>query len=277
MTVSIRYIGTSRPYFEIGVTGKQTSWYPGQAAAVSDADATLLLATGVFEYGETAGGKSANDNRTIPSYATAVVEAATVVTTWANRTSAQSAGFAFFTDVGIGGGSYWYYSGGRWRPYGGSVTLKNLTSDITNNQAAKIVMDYCTLQAGLWQDGDRLEIEWDKDRTGGTADTDQTEILLGTSPTTLGTSLGLVTSGLATTSTQLNAEYKLRRVSSTSVRTQSIQGSVGLGTQNSNTVLTSVSNLDSTETYLQITSDLTTAGGEVVVLRSFVVTLIAGA
>lgn len=76
MTVSVRYIGTSRPYFETGVTGKQTSWYPGQAAAVSDADAGLLLATGVFEYGETAGGKSANDNRTIPSYAAAVVGAA---------------------------------------------------------------------------------------------------------------------------------------------------------------------------------------------------------
>lgn len=76
MTVSVRYIGASRPYFETGVTGKQTSWYPGEAAAVSDADATLLLATGVFEYGETAGGKSVNDNRTIQSFSTAVVGAA---------------------------------------------------------------------------------------------------------------------------------------------------------------------------------------------------------
>lgn len=76
MTVSVRYIGTSRPYFETGVTGKQTSWYPGEAAAVPDADALLLLATGVFEYGETAGGKSANDNRTIQSFAAAVVGAA---------------------------------------------------------------------------------------------------------------------------------------------------------------------------------------------------------
>ena len=212
-----------------------------------------------------------------PSTAAAVVGAANVVTTWANRASAQSAGLAFFTDIVVGGGSYWYYTGGRWRPYGGRVTLKNLTSDITNNQAAKIVMDYCTLQAGLWQDGDRLDIEWDKDRTGGTADTDQTEILLGTNPTTLGTSIGLVTSGLATTNIQLNASYKLRRVSSTSVRTQSIQGAVGFGTQTSNSVLTTVSNLDSTETYLQISSDLTNAAGEVVALRSFVVTLIAGA
>lgn len=206
-----------------------------------------------------------------------IIQSALITTTWSNRASAQSSGYAFFTDVGIGGGSYWYYTGGRWRPYGGQVTLKNLVTDITNNAAAKVVMDYCTLQAGLWQDGDRLVVEWDKDRTGGTSDTDQTEILLGTAPTTLGTSLGLVTSGLATTNIQLNAEYKLRRVSSTSVRTQSIQGSVGFGTQNSNSVLTTVSNLDSTETYLQITSDLTTAGGEVVVLRSFVVTLISGA
>lgn len=229
------------------------------------------------------GGTDAQDGNRYPGpllqeYAAAVVGAAAVTTTWADRASAQNVGFAFFTDVGVGGGSYWYYTGGRWRPYGGRVTLKNLTAEnVNNNQSAKVVMDFCKLQAGLWQDGDRLEIEWDKDRNGGTADTDQTEILLGTAPLVLGAALGLSTSGLANSNTQLNAEYKLRRVSSTSVRTQSIQGSVGLGTQNSNTVLTTVSNLDSTETYLQITSDLTTAGGEVVVLRSFVVTLIAGA
>ena len=246
---------------------------------------TVLSYTADFEAGLVARGVAAYViapnivNPVTPNAADAasVVWAASVVATWANRASAQSAGFAFFTDIGVGGGSYWYYTGGRWRPYGGRVTLKNLTSDITNNQAAKIVMDYCTLQAGLWQDGDRLDIEWDKDRTGGTADTDQTEILLGTNPTTLGTSIGLVTSGLATTNIQLNASYKLRRVSSTSVRTQSIQGAVGFGTQTSNSVLTTVSNLDSTETYLQISSDLTTAAGEVVALRSFVVTLIAGA
>jgi hypothetical protein len=228
------------------------------------------------------GGTDAQDGNAYPGpalqdWAAAVVGAAAVATTWANRAQAQSARFAFFTDVGIGGGSYWYYTGGRWRPYGGRVTLKNLITDITNNAAAKIVMDYCTLPAGLWQDGDRLVVEWDKDRTGGTSDTDQTEILLGTVPLTLGTALGLVTSALATSNIQVNAEYKLRRVSSTSVRTQSVQGATGFGQANSNTVLTTVSNLDTTEQYLQISSDLTTAGGEIVTLRSFVVTLIAGA
>lgn len=278
MTVSVRYIGTSRPYFETGVTGKQTSWYPGEAAAVPDDDAALLLATGVFEYGETAGGKSANDNRTLPSFATAVVRAATVVTTWANRAAAQSAGFAFFTNVGVGDGSYWYYSGGRWRPYGGRVTLKSLTTDVSNNGAPKIVMDYATILAGVWQDGDIIVADIVKERTGGTADTDATDVLLGTAPTTLGTTLNLSTSSLATTAISLALEYRWRRVSSTSVRSQSVAGAVGFGSSTSaNSLITGLPNLDSTDTYLQVSSDLTTAGGEVAWLRGYNVTLIAGA
>ncbi len=42
-------------------------------------------------------------------------------------------------------------------------------------------------------------------------------------------------------------------------------------------MLALIGNLDTTEQYLQISSDLTTAGGEIVTLRSFVVTLVAGA
>ena len=49
MTVSVRYIGTLNPYFEIAVTGKPTKWAPGRTADVSDADAALLIATNLFE------------------------------------------------------------------------------------------------------------------------------------------------------------------------------------------------------------------------------------
>ena len=49
MPVSLKYIGNQRPYFELAVTGKQSSWAPGQIGEVPDADAPLLLGTGVFE------------------------------------------------------------------------------------------------------------------------------------------------------------------------------------------------------------------------------------
>lgn len=49
MPVSLKYIGTNGRYAELPVTGKQSFWIPGQVGEVADADAPLLLGTGVFE------------------------------------------------------------------------------------------------------------------------------------------------------------------------------------------------------------------------------------
>lgn len=49
MTVTVRYIGTTSPYFETAVTGKPGKWSPGSTGDVSDGDAALLIATGLFE------------------------------------------------------------------------------------------------------------------------------------------------------------------------------------------------------------------------------------
>lgn len=197
---------------------------------------------------------------------------------WANRAALVTAGqyTAFFTDVGVGG-SVWTYSGGRWRPYLGRVRLKSLVTDVSNSAAPKIVLDYATLPAGIWQDGDTLECCIVKERTGGTSDTDATDVMLGTAPTTLGTTLNLSTSAMATTSISLSLMFKWRRISATSVRSQSVAGAVGLGTATAaNSLITGLSNLGSVETYLQVTSDLTTAGGEASWLRGFTVDLVAG-
>ncbi len=48
MPRSVQYIGTQRPFFEIAITGKPSSWYPGQISSVPDADADLLVASGQF-------------------------------------------------------------------------------------------------------------------------------------------------------------------------------------------------------------------------------------
>lgn len=198
---------------------------------------------------------------------------------WANRAALVTAGTltALFTDVGIGG-TYFDYIGGRWRSQVRRHTQKNLTVSVSNNGAPKVVMDYALLQAGLVQDGDILVIKYLKERTGGTSDTDATDILLGTSPTVLGTSFGLSTSSLATTALQLSpAELWMRRESATSLRPISVGGAAGSGTNNGANTAVTVPNMDSQDTYLQISSDLTTAGGEVSWLRGFIVEIMAGA
>jgi len=199
--------------------------------------------------------------------------------TWSNRSNyvnENSITSVFFTDVGVGGGSFWYYTGGKWRPYGGRVTLKNGITNITNSAAPKIVMDSCTLLPGLWQDGDVIHANIFKERTGGTSDTDSTDLMIGTAASTLGTSTGLVTAALATTSISLAVDYRLLRVSSTSVAPLSIGGAVGLGASTTAFPAVTVTNIDNNTLYLQTTSDLTTAGGEVANLRSFYVELIIG-
>jgi hypothetical protein len=202
------------------------------------------------------------------------------ISTWANRATVLTAGLttAFFTDIGPAG-SYWDYAGGKWRPQARVVLLKNLVTPVSNSAAPKIVLDYATIPAGLWGDGDLLEINVVKTREGGTSDTDATDLMIGSAPTTLGTSTGFSSSALATTAVQFSMEHRLRRESATSVRTLRVAGGGGgLGTSTSLTTLTTgLTNMDSNDVYIQITSDLTTAGGEVSWLRGFTVELITGA
>lgn len=199
------------------------------------------------------------------------------VTTWASRSTVVASGLAsaFFTDIGIGGSS-WFYSGGRWRPSAGRVTLRNLTSSVTHSTTTRTVMDYVLIPAGLWQDGDNLEMEWCKTLTG--TDTDTTETALGTVAGTFGEALNLTTATLTNTNPMVNSRWRWRRLGSTSVRPVTITGSVGLGGAGSIvTDPTITTNLDTTDSYLQISGKLTTGGGPITALRAHTVTLIAGA
>lgn len=204
----------------------------------------------------------------------------TVPGLWANRATLAAAGSTsvFFTDIGIGG-SFWFYSGGRWRPQGGRVMLKNSITDVTNNLAPEIVMDYATILPGLWQDGDILDVFFRKSRTGGTSDTDASLLKFSGAAATPGTPTGLGSGGALTTTTiDMSMRAGLRRLSSTSFRPINIAGAVGVGSGNASpSDVTGYQNMDSTTNYLQICSDLTTAGGEISVLRAFTVELIAGA
>lgn len=199
------------------------------------------------------------------------------VFTWATLPAASAVPkwAVYVSNVGVGG-SFWYSDGTRWRPYGGSVTLKNLITPISNNGAPKIVMDSVALPAGLLGDGDLLRITYQKQRLGGTADTDATDIMLGTVAATLGTSTGLITSALATTTIEINVRAELRKDSATALRPLSLIGSVGFGAATAAGTAATVPNMNTQQTFLQITSDLTTAGGEVAWLTGFNVEMVAG-
>jgi len=212
-----------------------------------------------------------------PSPALQALVSGAGTTTWANRATVLAAGLtnAFFTDVGIGG-SFWFYAGGRWRPSAGRVVLKNLTSSVTHNTTTRTVMDFVLIPAGLWQDGDNIEMEWCKTLTG--TDTDTTETGLGTAGGTFGEAMNLTTATLTNTTPMVNARWRWRRLGATSVRPVTITGSVGLGGAGSIVAdPTITTNLDTTDAYLQISGKLTTGGGPVIAMRAFTVTLIAGA
>jgi len=199
------------------------------------------------------------------------------VFTWATKPLASAYnGSAYISDIGVGG-SHWYSDGSKWRPVGGRVTIKNTIADVTNNGAPKVVLDYATIPAGLWGDGDLIDVLWNVERTGGAADSHTTDLALGIAPAaTVGTSLGVSTGSPSTTNLDVATRHTLKKDSATSIRPLSIAGSVGLGSATAANTAVTVANMDTQTTYLQITSDLSTAGGEVIHLRGFVVTLICG-
>lgn len=220
------------------------------------------------------------EGRMLPAATADAVQALVLgagTTTWALRANVLAAGLtnAFFTDIGVGG-SFWFYAGGRWRPSSGRVVLRNLTSSVTHNTTTRTVMDFVLIPAGLWQDGDNLEMEWCKTLTG--TDTDTTETGLGTVGGTFGEAMNLTTATLTNTNPMVNSRWRWRRLGATSVRPVTITGSVGLGGAGAIVAdPTITTNLDTTAAYLQISGKLTTGGGPVTALRAHTVTLIVGA
>lgn len=196
---------------------------------------------------------------------------------WADRANLVAAGTltAFFTDIGVGG-SYWDYVGGRWRPSARSVTLYNPTTPTTLNSATNTVVDYCPIPAGLIQDGDWIELSFLAEKDG-TSDTYTVDPCLGTSTTTVGTALGFVAGGLATTARDISpARESFRRETATTVRRTSAGGTQGTGTGTSGVTSITVPSMDAL-TYLQFVARRSSGTTEILTLRSFVIKLFSGA
>ena len=180
-----------------------------------------------------------------------------------------------------------------YEPYLSASAIDRYLACSGSAHLARVRTESAAAQAGTDQHEHRLRPGWLPDNIvrwfgttpkfeeayGVDSDDNSAHLPLGwiASVATLGTTLNLSTSSLATTTISLALEYRWRRVSSTSVRSQSVAGAVGFGSATSaNSLITGLPNLNSTDTYLQVSSDLTTAGGEVAWLRGYNVTLIAG-
>lgn len=195
---------------------------------------------------------------------------------WANRAQALANGgvTAFFTDIGPGG-SYWDYVGNKWRPQARRVVIYAGMTPATLSSATKTVVDYATIPAGIWQDGDILEYAWLAEKDGA-SDAYTMDVCVGASAASVGTSLGLSTGGLTGTARQLApAAIRLRRESATSVRPVSVGGAQGTGTNTGANTAVTVSSLDA-EAYLQLAGQRTTGTTETLTTRSLIVTLISG-
>lgn len=201
----------------------------------------------------------------------------TVESTFAGLPAASSVPGEVYlaTDLGVGG-ILLRSNGVSWRPLGGDAYLKVLATEITNNGAPLVVMDSCRIPAGLILDNDRLEIIVDKTASAGT-DTDVSTLYHGAAAATVGTSLLLTNGSLTGGALNLCFCYRVKKVSATSLKPISIPGGVGFGSSTvAATTVTGLTNMDTTDSYLQIGSDLTTAAGVIVTLTEFSVRWIAG-
>ena len=199
-----------------------------------------------------------------------------VVTTWANRAAVVSAGgnTAFFTDVGVGG-SYWDYIGGRWRPQARRVMLGNLTNEVSTQATSSGVLAAFPLLAGLWQDGDILAWSTSYTKTGGTTETASTDWRISSSDSSVGSSLGLVASGPATTQQQQHTMHRVRRLSATTARNCSANGATGLGTSTAGPLTRTIPDQDAAISYWVAVGNLS-VGAETLTLTAATLYLESG-
>lgn len=198
--------------------------------------------------------------------------------TWANRPSAldNARRRINITDVGIPGyGSLWVSNGTRLYPDGGSVVIFDnpdvVTSDGTTTES---VLQAVELKPGLLQDNDQLFIDILLNKSG-TSDTSTNTLRIGSSPTALGTSIGILTGGLSGTNRTMRPKWALRRDNATTVRHRSIIGSSGVGVITNVIAATTVPDLDAGVNYLQLSTAMT-SGTETTSLQSMLVTLVCG-
>lgn len=169
---------------------------------------------------------------------------------------------AFVSDVGAG--IYVRSNGTRWLPINGRAVLYEVpATEPTSNTAAETTVVSVPLPIGLMANGDSLQVTARVSKSGSSdSHTFIARISTG-ALTPLGTSTGWSAGQPATTNRFGMFMFNIKRVSATSVK----PGASGAGYSATSTTApaaVTVPNMDTQQTYLQLTSTIGGGGGETV-------------
>lgn len=155
------------------------------------------------------------------------------------------------------GGALFRGNGSRWAPLGGRCAIPGSVTTQTANfsTGAETVQVAIALPPGMWANGDFIDVRFKAVKVGS-SDTCAVLARFGTSPSTLGTS-GQATTNLATTTQQLQAQWRFQRISATSISYAMGGAGVQATTTTAEPGAVTVPNLDTQTVYLQLTMNKT--------------------
>ena len=169
---------------------------------------------------------------------------------------------AFVSDVGAG--IYVRSNGTRWLPINGRAVLYEVpATEPTSNTAAETTVVSVPLPIGLMANGDSMQVTARVSKSGSSDSHTFIARVSAGALTPLGTSTGWSGGQPATTNRVGMFMFNIKRVSATSVK----PGASGAGYSATSTTApaaVTVPNMDTQQTYLQLTSTITGGGGETV-------------
>lgn len=138
--------------------------------------------------------------------------------TWATKPAAAvvNGAVCYVTNVGAGGGSYWYSDGVIWRPHG-RVVLQSRTASDAISSTSEVKTQSQLIPAGMLQAGLILRVTSNIVKSAGTY-TGTFRLHFGAANTVSDVQIGSDLVHPATTNRQLVTQFDLCRISATSVR-----------------------------------------------------------
>jgi hypothetical protein len=197
--------------------------------------------------------------------------------TWAGKPTAaagNAGSIIRITDIGTSSfGSLWQSNGTRWYPLNGNLTLNEISAPIVSNgTTTNAVLNAFLIKAGSFQNGDIIEV-YPSITKNNTSDTNTSLLYISTSSSVIGTSLNISMAQPATTNLEAFTVWKFKRLSATSIKPLTVGGATGFGTSTSVHASVTVPNMDTQDTYLQLSAQMSTGGLATVQLESMLTLL----
>jgi hypothetical protein len=197
--------------------------------------------------------------------------------TWAGKPTAatgNAGSIIRITDIGTASfGSLWQSNGTRWYPLNGNLTLNEIASPVVSNGTnVNAVLSAFLIKAGSFQNGDVIQV-FPCLTKNNTSDTNTSQLYISTSSSVVGTSLNISMAQPATTNLEVYPLWAFKRLSATSIKPLTVGGATGFGTSTSAHAAVTVPNMDTQDTYLQLSAQMGTGGLATVQLESMLVLL----